>query len=330
MAGHAVMRAARTPAEEARASLSKEYRRQRESETAQMLFRAAAATHRNDTSRAVLEPTIAKAGDALQMLDEVRGSLEEMSGIQQVSGDPVKARASLALDISQMEGLLNSTDGAKWQPLLAPTLATARQAYKDLGVPAQAPAANATAANTTASAEAAAPVGTTAPTTEPPAMPYAVDATLDEDFPWDDGYLAQYENETSGDAAGSLPPPPGSEAQKALAEGSGASQAGNGPQSLPAAGAGPVALRHHASRERRHASPTGKNTVASNSTSDVNSAAGGNSTATSKGNTTATDVHVANASLADLGNRAQPRARERGFAGDTNLVKWGFVSAGLV
>jgi len=229
-ASHAVRRAATTPADDARLDLSRRFRTAKSDAAVQSLLRTASS--KNDTSRMVLEPTISEAQDALQMLEAVRATLEEVSGLRQISADPVKSRANLAAEIADMEALVNGTDGSKWEPLLAPTIKAARQAYEDLGVPGEAGATNATAGADVASSDSTAT--TPAVPTEPPAMPYAMDEVLDEDYPWDDGYMTQYENQTSGDAAGSLPPPPGS-AAAVEAAGTDSSRAG----------AGAVALGHN-------------------------------------------------------------------------------------
>lgn len=238
-AAHAVKRAATTPADDARIDLSRQFRSAKSNAALQSLIVDAAS--KNDTSRMVLEPTISEAQDALQMLELVRATLEEVSDLQQVSADPVKSRASLAVEIADMEDLVNSTNGSKWQPLLAPTIMAARQAYQDLGVPGE---DNATSATGGAGVSGSGSTETTAePTepTEPPAMPYQVDELLDKDFLWDDGYMIQYENETSGDAVGSLPPPPG-----VAAAGDATPTPGT---DSPQAGAGPVSLGRN-SRER--------------------------------------------------------------------------------
>lgn len=233
VAGQAARRVAATPAEEAQADLSRRFRAAKGGAAAQPLLRPRQASRNGNTSSQVLQPTISEAQDALEMLEAVRATLEEVSGLRQVSADPVKSRASLAVEIADMEALLNGTDGVKWEPLLAPTVSAARQAYEDLGEPGQPAAANATGASPNAE-------NTTSPaptSTEPPAMPYQEDAALDEDFPWDDGYLAQYENQTSGDAVGSLPPPPGSVAAASDAgistpDSSGSTRSGAGPVAL--------------------------------------------------------------------------------------------------
>jgi len=194
-ASHAAKRAAMTPAEDASLDLSRDLRTAK-SDRALQSFISDVKASKNDTSRMVLEPTISEAQDALQMLESVRATLEEVSGLQQVSADPVKSRASLAAQIADMEDLVNSTDGDKWQPLLNPTIKAARQAYTDLGVPGEDDATNTSSAGVSGSSTSATTAEPAAPT-EPPAMPYHEDEFLDQDFPWDDGYMTQYENETS-------------------------------------------------------------------------------------------------------------------------------------
>jgi len=228
-ASHAVKRAATTPAEDARLDLSRRFRSAHSDAVVQSFIRNVQGA-KNDTSRIVLEPTISEAQDALQMIESVRTTLEEVSGLQQVSEDPVKSRASLATEIAEMEGLVNSTDGSKWKPLLSPTIKAARQAFEELGVPENDNSFNASGASISGSTS----TSTTPEPTELPAMPYKEDELLDNDFPWDDGYMTQYENQTSGDAINSLPPPPGTAAAAVIAPGDGAvsSQVGAGPVSL--------------------------------------------------------------------------------------------------